>query len=568
MKSISTWLVWAGFALLIFGGKLWLIRVAGSDLPFWDQWDAEGESVYRPWIEGRLTIGDIIQPHNEHRLVTTKLYALGLFAANGQWDEYVATTTNAAIDALFALALLLLARRLLRAFWLGAFGTLLVLLFTLPFSWQNTLMGFQVQFYFLLIFSLGHIWFTLDSDRFAAGWAFGQVCGVLALSSLASGFFSSVAVAAVLGHRFLRERRFAPQQFVTLGICIAMCILGWAGTHHVPRHELLLTQGVAGLLGNLLRLMAWPGVAWFPWTLALWFPALVFTYRRTRGIETPRTDAILLGLFLWTLLQCAAIAFGRGASDPWQVSRYFDILALNVALGFLFLAKEFTGFRRAAVATVWCAAMAMGLVQQSTDQWLRVVSLIAHHEQQEQNVRAYLSTGDEAHLRNKRQLDIPFYTADLLLDRFRSPAIRNIMPPSVRPPVPICSGAPDAPRTMPSSMAQISTSVAVSTWSLSASAGGFHWRSATQADSSLPVLRFRVAGDLGKAGQRIHLVVRSTTSMVAVEPKTVPGESWETVNIFRPRGEWWVEATDEDDNTWFAFTGSRTGSGLNSCGRR
>jgi hypothetical protein len=179
-KRFSSWLVLAGFALLIFGGKLWLISAAGSDLPTWDQWDAESETLFRPWLEGHLSVRDLFHPHNEHRLVTTKLYALGLLMANGQWDAFVETTANAAVHTVFAVLLLLLARRWLKGIWLAGFGALLVLLLTLPFSWENTLFGFQIQFYFLELFSLGYIWLAFESDRFGWRWGVGQACAVLA----------------------------------------------------------------------------------------------------------------------------------------------------------------------------------------------------------------------------------------------------------------------------------------------------------------------------------------------------------------------------------------------------
>lgn len=179
LRFLSRWLLLAGFALLIFGGKLWFISAAGSDLPTWDQWDSESEITLRPWLEGRLDASLIFLPHNEHRVITAKLYVLGLFAANRQWSMFVETTANAAVHTLSALLLLLLARRWLTGPWLIPFGGLLVLLFTLPFSYENTLFGFQVPFYLLLLFSLGQIVLTLSHDRFGWRWWGGLLCGVL-----------------------------------------------------------------------------------------------------------------------------------------------------------------------------------------------------------------------------------------------------------------------------------------------------------------------------------------------------------------------------------------------------
>ena len=243
MSPLRRLLLLAGFGLLIFGAKLWFIRVAGSDLPSWDQWDAEGEVTLRPFVEGWLGQKEILHPHNEHRLITTKLYVLGLFAANGQWDGLLETTVNAALHTGCALLLLLAVSQGLPRPWPVWVGALLVLLFSLPYSWENTLFGFQVQFYFLLLFSLGHLWLTLESDRFSVRWALGQLCGLLAVASLASGFLSAIAILAVLGHRLVRERRWSAQQWTTASLAVAFSLLGWVMKNDVPGHAELRVHG-------------------------------------------------------------------------------------------------------------------------------------------------------------------------------------------------------------------------------------------------------------------------------------------------------------------------------------
>jgi len=97
--------------------------------------------------------------------------------------------------------------------------------------------------------------------------------------------------------------------------------------------------------------------------------------------------------------------------------------------------------------------------------------------------------------------------------------------------------------------------VAVSTWTPAVAAPALEWRSARQAASSLPVLRFRIAGDLGRPGHALSLVVKSAAGEIAVEPDAAPGVRWKTVNVVRPPGEWWLEVRDADPDGWFAFSG-------------
>jgi hypothetical protein len=551
MKPLRRSLLLAGFFLLIFGAKLWLIDVAGSDLPTWDQWDGEGDTVLRPWIEGRLGIHNLVVPHNEHRLITTKLYLLGLFALNGQWDAFVETTANAIVHAFCAVALLLLARNWLQGGWLVAFGAVLILFFTLPFADDNTLVGFQVQFYFLLLFSLGHIGLTLASDGFSWPWGIGQLCGGLALATMASGFFSSAAVLAVLGYRLARRCRWTLQQTSSAIVAILFIGLGVALRHADPNLDELKARSVGQFIHGYLQLLAWPGTRLFPWTIVLFVPALMFAFHRVRNRHLSASEAVLAGLFCWVMLQFAATAYARGISV--LTSRYLDFVAINVVLGFVFLAREFSGRTRQTLAILWLAIVVVGLGCETRQRWIESIERnIPRQRRREANVRAYVQTGDLAHLLNKPFGDIPFPDGQTLA-RLLRPPIQDILPPSVRRPVPLTPIVPDSLAALPPGLTAPEFATTISTWTLP-TAAGTTWRSATQPATSLPVLRFRVAGDLGTPGRNLRLVVKSAAGEVPVVPEVSPGLRWKTVNVFRPPGEWWIDVADHDDQGWLAFT--------------
>lgn len=551
LRFLSRWLLLAGFALLIFGGKLWFISAAGSDLPTWDQWDSESEITLRPWLEGRLDASLIFLPHNEHRVITAKLYVLGLFAANRQWSMFVETTANAAVHTLSALLLLLLARRWLTGPWLIPFGGLLVLLFTLPFSYENTLFGFQVPFYLLLLFSLGQIVLTLSHDRFGWRWWGGLGCGVLAIATLASGFLASLAVLAVLGHRLMREHRWSAQQGVTAALMVALAVAGWLMKSDVPGHEELKAHSLGRFAHGFLELLAWPGSVAFPWALLLFVPAAGFVVRRLRSRSTSPDEAVLLGLLSWVLLQCLATAYARGGGLV-LAPRYFDLLSLNVALGFIFLARLWSGRLHRVLAAAWLLAVLGCLGDQSLIIWHdQVLPNIYFQERQIFNVRAFLRTGDPSHLLGKPWGEVPYPDPAALVQRLSPVSIQSVMPPSVRRPVAIVDRATGMPRAVPEPLLATTSEIAASTWKLP---GAFHWRSAVQSAGALPVLRFRVAGHLGGPGRALRLVVKSTAGEAEVTPDSAPGGQWKTVNVFRPAGAWWVEATDEDPHAWFAFT--------------
>jgi len=551
MRFYSGWFILAGFFLLIFGCKLCLIQYAGSDLPVYDQWDAEAEFTIRPLLEHRLAWSDLYQAHNEHRLITTKLYSLCLLSMSGQWNGFVETSANAAIHTFSAVVLLLLARRWLSGHWLKVFGVLLFLLFALPFSWENTLVGFQVQFYFLLLFSIGHIIFSLESDQFSWRWALGQLCGVLALASMASGFLSALAVLSILIWRIFCRERLTGQQWMSAVFSILNIIAGWYMKVDVPGHASLHASGVGNFLGSLLRLLAWPAPGSVP---ILILPAIVFLRRVVLLRSTRKDDAILLGLLAWCLLQAAAVAFGRGGGGVLTSPRYFDLLAVNVALVFVFIITELAGRTRLCVAGVWCVAVTAALLVESKNQWhFFVVPLKGAREIQIQHTRDYVRTGAPEELLGKSWPEIPYPNAGVFKERLDVPAIREILPPSVHRSLSLEPGSAATRQNVPAALPPAPWPIAFSSYSVT-DAGKCAWRSGYQPATTRSILRFRIAGDLGPGTNGLRLVVKSARSETAVMPESRPGNHWKTLTIVRPPGVWWIEAVDENPTVWFAVT--------------
>ena len=550
---VSRWFVFAGVFLIIFGAKLGLIDFAGSDLPTWDQWDSEGEITLRPWLEGRLTAENITRAHTEHRIVTTKLQVLALLAANGEWDGFVETTANALIHAALAVTLLALVRRWLRGGWRVAFGALLIALFALPFASDNTLVGFQVQFYYLLWFALLHLWLTLRSDRFSGAWVAGQIAGTLGLVSMGSGFFSAAAVLAVLALRFVRGRRLTAQQLTSAGIAVALVVAGYFLKAEVPGHAILKAHSVGQFLWCVLQMLTWPVAGLLPWSLVLVLPAAAFVRRcwRTRSLDPD--DDLLLALLVWLVLQMAAAAYARGDAGV-LTSRYLDFLTISLVAGFICVAREFPARIAPYLAGIWLCAMGVGLGLETKTQWdKQIVPGEARRRHGEENVKAYLFSGDASHLMNKPFGEIPYPNGEILRSRLEPEAIRRVMPPSVRTGEPILANE-HRHSALPSGLGVPESMRVLSTWSAGSEGRTFTWRSPMQSPAALPILRFRILGDLGPAHPSLRLVVKSEAGEVAVKPDAAPGGRWKSVNVFRPSGAWWIEATDSDPDGWFAFT--------------
>src|SRR5687768_9324622 len=100
--------------LLIVAAKWAIFDRYGSPMPDWDQWDAEAVELFIPWFEGKDFLSHLFHPHNEHRVILTKLQNLALVLLNGQWDSRLEAVTNALLHTVLAVA-----------FWLCARGWLL-----------------------------------------------------------------------------------------------------------------------------------------------------------------------------------------------------------------------------------------------------------------------------------------------------------------------------------------------------------------------------------------------------------------------------------------------------------
>jgi hypothetical protein len=447
----------AAVCLVIVGCKLWLIGSYGSPLPFLDQWKGEGAEVLRPWMEGELRPADLFAPFNEHRIVPTRVLALGLFEANArQWDVQVQMVAGAMLHGAcaFILGAVLVARCGTARKW-PILGALLVL-FCLPFDWQNTLWGFQSQFYFLILFTLLAFWGLAGHEARTRSWWWGVVGGLLACLSMGSGGCAGVALAAWVGLRLVlhpparRERG----NWITLGVSLAFGILGLA--LYTPPQAAPLTaihvQSASAFLRGLGIHLSWPNSASPLLAFLAFVPFVVLLGVRLRDLWRGRDDAwpaekFLFPLGFWVLLQAAALAYSRNHAIASVISRYMDLLALGALVNFCCLlrliqlaASAISRRVTTACAVVWCGLAIAGLVPLvQRNLRLDLPSLNKIHRLQAAAVRQFLTTDQVADLGGKPVFGLPPEDLDLLAELLRDPVIQNALPTGLgirRPPVP------------------------------------------------------------------------------------------------------------------------------------
>lgn len=569
----------------VFGAKLIYIGMGGSDLPNWDQWDAEALNLFQPWFEGRFHWIDIFRAHNEHRIALTKLLSLAQVTLNGHWDVFFQCACNAAMHAALVTAIWLWLRRLAAPEWARALFLIPLLALTAtPMSWQNLLGGFHSQQVFLLGFSLAALLWLLDAPAWTARWWVGSTFAALALFSMGSGFlaaaivFGAAAVDAVR-HRLWRER------LPTLGLSALIIAAGWMLRVEVPGHEPLKAHSLGEFFVSFWRACQWPTrsfvlfavVAWTPW---VWLVARI--WRAGRGAS--ERERVVAAAGAWVLLQYAAAAYARGAGGSadagWPANRYMDTEALGliinaVALIFFFTvtlsrARRWGGL---AFAALWVALLSHGL-SDHLPQSLRDLPTIAREMRRDELVtRAYLASNDPALLR--REEILPYPGVDGFVFRIASPAIRALMPSSVRAPLPLepatrvsnffCkdialraqppldtpkpAGERDglSPATPPLEYR--------TTWGSFGAKTASEWESEPLTVARGGWLKFELAGDTDAAGVSLQLLDARTRRPVAdVRPSRPSHDTWRAAYVRAPARPFVVSARVTDPAQWLAFS--------------
>ena len=431
----------------------------------------------------------------------------------------------------------------------------LALLFMLPFGWENTLSGgFQSQFYFLLGLSFVTIWGLGTQRPFAPGWWLGVGTAVLAYVSMASAPLTPLAVAAATVLQWRQPGRDPRADRVTLATAILLCAAGFGLCIGVDPNASLQPHSAGAFVEKFLGLLGWPNptalaapLAYAPWAFLL--------VRRLRQPHRPAgaAERFLLPLGIFTLLNTAAIAFGRNQYRGLLVSRYMDVLSIGAFVNFACL-LQFAGEARTARGNAWLRAAGAG--------WLGLLAyglgpLTAHNfnvdlpfmrvcnAQEDANVAALVAQPDPALTRGRDAFDYQCQDARLMMRLVQDPLVRSVMPSQARRPLPL----------MPAATAGVVRPVFVDAsgpasnappdgWQLDAPAAGQHatvFRSQTIAHS-LPYLRLTARGEIGSS-VRLGLVGDRTGRTEWVwPPEHAARGDWWTVTVRAPAEPFRVEA--------------------------
>ena len=390
-KRSILWLYLA-FIFVLFGSKVVIISNFGNSVPFMDQWLAEGVRLYCPWISGTMRWTDLFASHGDHIIFTTRVLHLLLFKLNsGIWDPMLQMYVNAAIHTT---ALVLLVFYLQKGITGGsrfAFFAFATLLFAVPYGHQNTLSGFQSQFYFLLLFSFLFLWAI---TRFRTGYYLWLLVIVfsafMSFFSLGSGILTIAAGIGTLMIRWICGIEKTRSTAALIIVLAVVFIIGLYFSSTKPESKSLFNFFIAILFATGGGL--------------LYTPLVLFMFRHVQEKRSVNDYSwFVFALSLWVLGQIFATAFSRGSGI--LTSRYLDILSIGILLNgycLLYMLQEYgNGRRLKRIAKIWFLFIVGGLVGIIPSTLRSLENKKAVSSRQINNVSGYLASGDYAFLQKK-----------------------------------------------------------------------------------------------------------------------------------------------------------------------
>lgn len=465
------------------------VSLYASPLPFWDQWD-ELDRQIRPWFNGTWHTLQLFAPHNQHRIAFTRVISLLLASANGHvFDNLVEAYANAFIyAALWAMLYALLVHRDTSQTRSRLIALAVVVLGALPFDWENTLIGFQNQFYIMELLAVVLVGIAAYRSLSAGSTLLLTLLAVASLFTMGSGLLAAPATCFALLLCAWREPVRWPQLFVAVGSMALITVVGLVLLTDGSPVESLRATGASDFLRGLLVAMMWPSqqsssAPWWMFATFLWAPSAVWLWSFFRTRRAEANEVFAVSLAGWVFLQCMAVAYSRGHDISSLSSRYSEIAALGIAAN-TWLALKLIARRpdaRWAQFAIGAAAVLVGWVF-----WHRTPGDLASMKERHafaiietRNVQHYLAGFPLAAV-PESSLALPYPKVERLRSLLDSQEIRALLPPAAFP-------RPDPSRHAPLSAfaAMIQRSIRgwfpISVWNVGANElemltpSAFHW---------------------------------------------------------------------------------------------
>ncbi len=411
------------FTFLIVGIKFMIVASYGNITPFWDQWDAQADKLYRPFLEGTLDWKELVAPHNEHRVFTGRLLALLLFVINGNlWNPLAEMVVNALLHTLaLVVAVYGIGKSMFGKSTRIVFFLFAVLLFSIPLGWENILTN-NSSLYFILLFSFIFLLALSTANHGSLLWYI--IVGASALLcclSYASGALTLASGIVFLAVQWLTGVR---RDKTSIAMMVLLTLSLIAAVHFTPTiagHSSFKSKNILDFVIALLRTTG---------GLVLYIPSVLFMLKQLRRPPASNDSSwFLFALSLWVFGQILLLCYGR--SHGVLASRYFDIYAIGLAVNFaslLVLIKDGSSRLFKPAMQTWLVLVFLGLGFFFPDVAGNLEKRRAEGHEQKQNVRAYLKTKDVAFLQDKSPGSIPYPEPARLKTLLDNVTIQSFLP--------------------------------------------------------------------------------------------------------------------------------------------
>ncbi|WP_229214224.1 hypothetical protein [Dyadobacter flavalbus] len=404
-------------------------------VPFWDEWDSEGDFLLRPWVEGTLRISDLWKLHNEHRIFPTRLLSLASYMVNGQWNNLVSARINVILAAVIPATLL---GFLFRFIGLNSNKWLilpvLIAQFTLPFSFENMLVGFQSQFYFLILFTVIAVGLAVTYTESATAKVIVFILCFLSIVTMASGILTPLAVAGVYVLHSLDKHERAMKNLLFAAALVIVAGLAYMQIPHIAAHNMYRARSISEWTHSFLRILSWP-VGPHNWIAApLWSPGLIAVPFLIKHKRLCKSDLFMAGCYMWSFAQAMAIAYGRGQELSSVPSRYTELLSIGLVANAWFALRYIEEYKK----PKWQKYIILALFplffhghkkrfkfDMKDIQRVHEYSVI-----QTDNVTSYLQTHNPVYLQQPA-MHIPYPDSVRLKKLLDNHTIRKLLPPEI-----------------------------------------------------------------------------------------------------------------------------------------
>ena len=413
---------------LIFLSKIIIIWNYGSNVPFWDQWDAEALNLYKPYEEGKLTWRWLFATHNEHYIFFTKLLSLFIYWLFDGWYPIYQIYINAFIHSISILIFFsLIFNSIEKGKKFVVFCVFSLIVFMMPLGYENLLSGFQSQFYFVSLFGFPAIYFLLEKKSRSFLWFLGLMFLMCSFFSLAGGMVFCLSLSVTFLFLFFIEN-FQSKYLLLFGVFSLVFIIEYILTPHIVAHNDIKSSNIFSFLSNYNYWSSWPLKLSFG-GLFVYLPSLYFIYKIYKKNINVINKKFYLGLIVFGVCQIASIAYSRGEIDfsVDQGSRYLDLISFSIIVNLIIILTIFPLKRQFLFSLIWSSVVLTSVLLNFSDINNELKLKNDQSLKQEANLKCFLKTNNTNCIYNKKWKEIPYPWPSKLERLLRDTTINKIV---------------------------------------------------------------------------------------------------------------------------------------------